>query len=151
MVPALLCTQQVEQQLLATLPTEAQQAAATAAATPRVLGTPPTQLQLTGLRVSLQRYMVATQWSKQQTALFGDGNTTFREAKPAVALVTAAGPIMQAAGGGPQVADGAVESHRLVRALRGIRDNPQVRWQQPALSPPRCAADAAADTPAATL
>jgi hypothetical protein len=48
--------------------------------------------------------------------------------KPQVAVITAAGPIMQAAGGSPGAsAEGMVESHKLVRVLRAMRENPQVR------------------------
>jgi hypothetical protein len=47
--------------------------------------------------------------------------------KPQVAVITAAGPIMQAAGGSPGAsAEGMVESHKLVRVLRAMRENPQV-------------------------
>lgn len=48
--------------------------------------------------------------------------------RPIVAVVTAAGAIMQASSGpaGPDASQGVVESHKLVRVLRGYRDNPQV-------------------------
>jgi hypothetical protein len=47
--------------------------------------------------------------------------------KPAVALVTAAGAITQAnPGSADPTGERGVESHKLVRVLRGYRDNPQV-------------------------
>jgi hypothetical protein len=46
--------------------------------------------------------------------------------RPIVAVVTAAGPIMQASGGGPESTGQTVESNKLVRVLRGYRENPQV-------------------------
>jgi hypothetical protein len=47
--------------------------------------------------------------------------------KPSVAVITAAGPIMQSGGGSPGAAgEGMVESHKLVRVLRAMRENPQV-------------------------
>jgi hypothetical protein len=45
--------------------------------------------------------------------------------RPIVAVVTAAGAIMQAGSGGPESGQ-VVESHKLVRVLRGYRENSQV-------------------------
>lgn len=57
--------------------------------------------------------------------IFG-GKFVLPEDRPIVAVVTAAGPIMQA-GSGEVEAGQHVESHRLVRVLRSYRENPQVR------------------------
>jgi hypothetical protein len=46
--------------------------------------------------------------------------------RPIVAVVTAAGPIMQASSGGPESTGQTVESNKLVRVLRSYRENPQV-------------------------
>ncbi|KAF8062053.1 sppA [Scenedesmus sp. PABB004] len=59
----------------------------------------------------------------------GAGGARGGGAKPAVVVVSAVGPIIQAAagGGGAGGGEGSVESHKLVRALRGMRENPQVK------------------------
>jgi hypothetical protein len=64
-----------------------------------------------------QQQQASSQWLQQQL-----------QTKPQVAVITAAGAIMQAAGGSPGASgEGMVESHKLVRVLRAMRENPQVR------------------------
>jgi hypothetical protein len=58
-------------------------------------------------------------------ALSGFSGPVLPQDKPIVAVVTAAGSIMQSVSGSPD-GDNVVESHKLVRVLRAYRDNPQV-------------------------
>lgn len=142
--------------------------------------------QLSGPRVSLQRYSLADQWERslkefwqgpqpdssssgsnsaapsthhqqQQQQQFAagssgvagtelsaaaagsdagaaaQGNKQLRavapQDRPVVAVVTAAGAIMQAGSGTPESGQ-VVESHKLVRVLRGYRENPQVCFER---------------------
>lgn len=138
--------------------------------------------QLAGPRVSLQRYKLATQWSKGLQQFLGRGSaatsssssgrsgasaapphasqgdaTSLSSAasqgaspppqspssssssrsktgpllpqdRPIVALVTAAGPIMQGASGADPSGERGIDSHKLVRVLRNFRENPQASW-----------------------
>jgi hypothetical protein len=69
----------------------------------------------------------ASHQSQQQQQNTQQWNFTRSQQKPTVAVITAAGPIMQAAGGGAAAqGDGVVEAHKMTRALRAFRENPQV-------------------------
>lgn len=82
----------------------------------------PTQHSAAGLpippaAVQQQQQQAGSRWMQAQV-----------QSKPCVAVITAAGPIMQAGSGGPGAGgEGMVESHKLVRVLRAMRENPQVR------------------------
>lgn len=176
---------QVESLLLQLLPADVQKAHEQPLQPPKgvPLAVALRSKQLTGPRVSLQRYSLAQQWSKSLQQFWSGGQRTSSPAsssslqqgpsstnatagspegttaggsadsqqaaaapsapsagsvpvsqqpvlpqdKPIVAVVTAAGAIMQTNSAGPEAGgQSVVESHKLVRVLRGYRDNPQV-------------------------
>ncbi|WIA17943.1 hypothetical protein OEZ85_009435 [Tetradesmus obliquus] len=86
----------------------------------------PTQHSAAGLTVPPAAVQQQQQQQQQQA-----GSRWIQaqlQSQPCVAVITAAGPIMQAGSGSPGAGgEGMVESHKLVRVLRAMRENPQVR------------------------